>query len=500
MRVSCLGSAPVSPRIFAKLFRSAGMVLAAAAVTGCGGHVPSGTIQPQGNTKVTFLLSAKANDRLTQYELNFQDLTLTNKAGTTVSVLTTAQNISGINTPEFMHLNGNTSTLLTTNVPDDTYTAATLTVGGAQITCVSVNSQDQSLTTSVFAYGATPQSQVTVNLPQPIVVSGDAMNLSMQLDMAKSYTLGECAGNTLDPYTITPTFSLTTADLSSPPTNYLSGKETDVLGEVSATTDSGFTIAIGYNPTAESSLPTQNITVNSATLYQGVSGLSALAMGTFVDMDLSAQADGSLVATRVAVSDPKAVNTFAGPALFAGSSSPVIYQLGQQSEGTDQLSTTGPYDVSTASFAVSGAFSNLSNLPFTPNFTAANIVPGQYLYVTSPSFTQTGMYNYPLANTVTLMAQTLDGVVTDVSSNGDFNVYTITLAPYDLFVDLAGQPGASNLIGQPSQVVVYADSSTSLAGVTEPQAGSTYLFHGLVFNDGGVLRMDCDQIAFGVAQ
>ena len=470
-------------------------------VTGCGGSAPKlpGT-PPAGNTTVAILLSATANDKLAQYELNFEDLTLTSQSGKTVSVLTTAQNTSGLNTPEFVHLNANASTLLSTSVPDDTYTSATLTVGGAQFTCISINPQDQSLTTSVFAYGATPQGQVTVTLPQPIVVNGDAMNLSMQLNMAKSYTLDQCVGGSvLDAYTITPTFNLTAADLSSPPTNYLNGRETDVLGQVSATTGSGFTVTTGYSEGSSTPLPTQNVAVNSATIYQGISGLSALTVGTFVDMDLAAQADGSLMATRVAVEDPQAVDTLMGPLLQVVDTLPIVLFFSGQPQGPDLIGGSTFYDISQAGFKVSGGFTNLATLPFTPSFTTANLVPGQNVYMTTPKLSNAGG-GYPSANTATLMPQTLDGVVTSVGSSGNFNLYTITLAPYDLFVDMAGQPGATNLIAQPNQVVVYADSGTSLAGVTEPVPGSTYRFHGLVFNDGGVLRMDCDEVSSGVAQ
>lgn len=505
MRVSCPGfvsTRSLSPSLqFTKIFGLAAAAATAAAMTGCGGSVPTQPTQPQGNTKVTVLLSATANDRLTQYSLNFEDLTLTNKAGTTVNVLTTAQGATGGRATEFMHLNGNSSTLVTASVPEDTYTSATLTVGGALMTCISVNTQDQSLTTSEFAYGATPQSQVTVTLPEPIVVSGDTMNLAMQLDMAKSYTLDACAGGSLsDTYTITPTFTLTAADVTSPATNYLNGRETDVLGQVSATTGGGFTVALGYNRASTATLPTQTVAVNGTTVYDGVNGLAALTAGMFVDMDLAAQADGTLTATRVAVQDPKAVDTMAGPLLQVPSSVPALLLYGGQVQGTDQIGGTQPYDYSQASFAISGSLTNLPALPFTPSFSAANMVPGQNLYMTTPAYSNAGVNSYPLAGTITLMPQTLDGVVTSVDSSGGFNVYTIFLAPYDLFPDMAGQPGTTNRVPQPNQVVVYADSSASLAGITEPVVGSTYRFHGLVFNDGGTLRMDCDQIAAGVAQ
>lgn len=468
---------------------------------GCGGHGNTPPVTPQGNTEVTVLLSSSANDRLSQYDLNFQSLTLTSQSGKTVSLLTAPQTGTSQNSTELMHLNGAASTLLRATVPEDTYTAASLTVGGASFVCIAVNSSDGSLTTSTFAYGQTPQSQVTVNLPSPVVVTGDTMSLSMQLDGAKSYTLDNCVGgSTSDTYSITPTFNLTAADLSSPASNYLNGKEVNVLGQVSAINSDGFSVTLGYNYNAPSSLAVQSIAAGTSTVYQGVSGLSALKQGMFVDMDLAAQPDGSVLATRVAVHDPNAVDVAAGPVVQVAASVPAIFSFGQQVEGSDLLGNSMAFDLSQAVFGVSQQFSNLPSLPFTPAFEYANLVPGQNAYITTPAATVTGINRYPLASTMTLMPQTLDGTVIAQDSSGGFDVYTISLASYDLFPALAGQQGSNNLLGLPAQVVVYADSDTALAGVTEPVVGGTYRFHGLVFNDGGTLRMDCDQAAAGVMQ
>jgi Domain of unknown function (DUF5666) len=247
-------------------------------------------------------------------------------------------------------------------------------------------------------------------------------------------------------------------------------------------------------------LPTRSVTTNSGTVFQGISGLSQLTPGIFVDMDLAAQPDGSLVATRVAVQDPNAVDVVAGPLVQVPGSIPAFFLYGQQVEGADQLGNSMAYDVSKASFKISGQLNNLANLPFTPAFQASNLVAGQNVYLTAPAYSNKGVNNYPLSNTVTLMPQTINGTVTAIESSGDFNIYTITLAPYNLFPALAGQQGATNPIGNPGQMAVYVDGNAALVNTTELAAGSTYRFHGLVFNDGGTLRMDCNQVDDGVAQ
>jgi hypothetical protein len=101
---------------------------------------------------------------------------------------------------------------------------------------------------------------------------------------------------------------------------------------------------------------------------------------------------------------------------------------------------------------------------------------------------------------MTLLPQTIDGTVSAISSSGNFTTYTVTLAPYDLFPDLAVQAGQTTLLTTPNNVVVYVDSSTQLLNTTPAAVGSVLRLHGLIFNDNGTLRMDCAWINDGVAE
>jgi hypothetical protein len=101
---------------------------------------------------------------------------------------------------------------------------------------------------------------------------------------------------------------------------------------------------------------------------------------------------------------------------------------------------------------------------------------------------------------MTLMPQVIDGTVTASTQSGNFTDYTVSLAPYDLFPLLAVQPGQTTVENNPSQVEVYVDSNTQLLNTTNTLAeGSTLRFYGIVFNDGGTLRMDCAQVNDGVS-
>lgn len=103
-----------------------------------------------------------------------------------------------------------------------------------------------------------------------------------------------------------------------------------------------------------------------------------------------------------------------------------------------------------------------------------------------------------MANTITLVPQTINGTVMGSLQSSSFADYTVALATYDLFPTLAVQQGQTTLLNSPSQVEVYIDSNTRQLNTHALAPGSTLRFYGLVFNDNGTLRMDCAQVNDGV--
>jgi hypothetical protein len=244
---------------------------------------------------------------------------------------------------------------------------------------------------------------------------------------------------------------------------------------------------------------------NSATLFQGVSGGSALSPGTFLIMDGAIQSDGTLLATRIAVEDSTAINESSGPVIFVGNLVPVLTLYGRTELGT-LLTINGQsgihfdtlnFDFNSAIFKISRQFTNLQNLPFVPSFSASNMVTGQNVAISSPTFSDIGGV-YTQANTITLVPQTMNGIVVASQQSGSFVDYTVSLTSYDLFPTLAVQQGQTTLLNNPSQIDVYVDNNTQKLNTQALAAGSTLRFFGLVFNDNGSLRMDCAQINDGV--
>jgi hypothetical protein len=479
------------------------VLFVAAAATSCGssGNMAS-TPKLSGNTSVNLLLSSTANAELSQFDLQFETFSLTNQSGKTVSLISTQQ------PSELIQLNGSPQPFMTVSVPQDVYTSATATIGTSSFICLTVlpasSSSPGSLDISEYSYTDTPNTDVTVNLPSPITISGYSMSLSLNLLASQSASFASCDPKGAAQFSISPTFNLSPTTLVAQPTNSGNGKLSGLEGEIATISGSGFTLNVPQGP---GGTKTQSVTSNSSTLFQGVSGLSSLAVGTFVNMDGAIQSDGSLVATRVAVEDALAVNVLTGPVVQVAASVPVLAMFGREQQGplVSLGGTAGEYqggapyfDFTNSVFQISGELPNLQSLPFVPSFTAGNMVPGQNVDITAPALVFGGGVYTP-ANTVTLIPQTINASVIGSTTNGGFTVYTVSLANYDIFPTMAVQPGQTTLLTNPGEVQVYVDSNTQQVNTQSLSAGNTLRFYGLVFNDSGTLRMDCAQISDGVS-
>ena len=478
------------PRI-SRFFLLATIALSAAIVAGCGsGTSMTRPVLPR-STTVVVMLSSTANDQLSQFNVSFNSLTLTSQSGKTVTLFTTPQKA------EFMHLNGSAQPLITVSIPDDVYTAASATMQSPQVSCVTLL-QTGGLETDEFQSGRTPT--VTVSLPSPISVTGTAMGLMLNLLVSQSVIPGNCPLTPNNP-SITGTFTLTPLTLASPPTNVQNGKMTSLVGQISSidTSKNSFTVTAADGPT-------WSVQSNNSTVFQGVAAFSTLAASMPVDMDVSIQEDGSLLASRVAVQDanPADLSVANGPLLLVASSEPAVVTFPQEAQGLlfPSSPTFGAFNFSfgNATFQISGQFTNLQSLPFAPTLNAATIFAGQNVSVSAHALTLMGGPTFVPATTITLMPQTINGTVTAVGSAGSFTTYTVSLAAYDLIPALAVQQGQITATTNPGSVVVYVDSNTQQLNTKQLAVGNVFRFNGLLFNDNGTLRLDCAQVNDGVPE
>ncbi|HYM78202.1 MAG TPA: DUF5666 domain-containing protein [Candidatus Dormibacteraeota bacterium] len=469
------------------------LLLIIALTTGCGS---SGSTQPpkfSGNTSVTVLLSSTANDQVTRFHLQFQTLTLTSQSGKTVTLLSSPQ------PSEFMHLNGGIEPLTTVTIPQDIYTSATVTLGGAVYVCIA---QVPGGGLGIANYSIVNQGPA-VSLQSPITVTGSSMALLLNMQVSSSAVFPTCwTTPPFEGFSMTPTFNLTPMALSTSPTNSGNGKVSGLKAEIASvgTTGSTLTLTVPGGPFGTRTLTASS---NSTTVFQGVSGASALSPGMFLDVDGAIQSDGSLLATRIEVENSSAVNLLTGPVISVGA--PLFMHYGRMELGplytingqSGYYLDTSNFDFSNAIFKTSGQFTNLQNLPFVPSFSGSNMVPGQEVDITPPTLPIQGGV-YPPAETITLAPQTINGTIVGSQQTGNFTDYTVSLASYDLFPTLAEQQGQTTVLNNPSQVEVYVDSNTLKLNTQALAAGNTLRFYGLVFNDNGTLRMDCAQVNDGV--
>ncbi len=443
------------------------------------------------------MLTATANDQLSEFDLGFQGIGLTSESGKTVTLLS-APASGPVLGAEFMHINGTAEPLVTADIPQDVYTSATVTLGAqADFVCLALGPMNGEIVLDTTTYNATP-SAATVNLLSPITVTGASMGLSLDLVVSQSATYSDC----LDPngfygYAITPTFSLAPLTFSSSSTNAANGKVTGLDGQITAIDSNSNSFSLSLPEAAASR--TLSVSFNSNTTYQGISGSSMLSVGAFVNMDGSLQSDGSVMATRIGVEDASAADVVRGPLMEVTPAASVVDMHAREQQGKDfpgHIGGFGPFNFGSAVFQISGQLTNLRSLPFVPSFNASNMVPGQEVYISADAIPSGG---YPVATSMTLMPQTINGTIATSSKVGNFTDYTVSLAPYDLFPMLAVQPGQTTVENNPSQVEIYVDSNTQLLNTQPLASGSTLRFYGLVFNDNGTLRMDCAQVNDGVA-
>lgn len=484
------------------------VILATALTSGCG----SGRSTPpppkfSGNTQVTVVLTSTANNQVSQFDVELQSLALTSQSGKIVSLLPSQRSA------EFMHLNGEIEPLATVTVPQDIYTSATATLTGAVFECLA---QVPGGGVGIANYSIV-NGGPTVNLPIPITVTGSSMTLLLNMQVSSSAVFSSCWTNPpFQGFSMTPTFDLTPLVQSASPTNSGNGKVNGLVAILASvgTTGSGLKLTIAGGPYGTTLTSTGgdygprtiSASFNSATVFQGVSGASALSAGMFLNLDGAIQPDGSLLATRIEVEDSSAPNNSSGPVTWVDNVVPGFTLYGRTElgslltiNGQSGIYLSAPnFDIdSNTVFQISGQFTNLQSLPFVPSFNASNMVAGQNVDVTSGSFVLVGGLGTP-ANKITLVPQTVDAQIVGSQQSGSFTDYTVTLASYDLFPNLAVQQNQTTLLTNPSQMHVYVDSNTEQLNTKTLASGATFRFYGLVFNDNGTLRMDCAQVNDGV--
>lgn len=468
------------------------LLLSAAASSGCGGSSPQAYPKAVylGRTHAVLLTSAVGGNEPITLDLGITSLTLKNQDGKTFTLFdgpNCANDFAACLGAEFMHVNGRVSApLLSAAIPEGIYTAATISVGECSADLVAATSGFYGFCNLASGSGA-----ATVRLPKPLSILGPDLALNLQLDLDQSVqTTAGCftapsQTNSCD-FTLAPAFTLTTVPIAQPPTSIQNGLITGVNGQIQDIASGSLQLLTGEG--AKLTLAT-----NSSTQIQGLAAIADLAPNMYVQADAALQPDGSLLATRVEVDAPTALYWSTGTLITGIDSFSPEFQFSTLAHlGSTFASPLYSVTGSTA-FTTAAAFTNLASLPFPAVFNAQTMIAGQSVSIFYSILQEPTYPNLPPAAIITLEPQALEGSVAAVSQSGQFTVYQITLAADDLFAELQPTTAIYPHLSDLSTAYVYAGPST-LAPSAALTAGTTAVFRGLVFDDNGTLRMDCERV------
>jgi hypothetical protein len=451
---------------------------------GCASSGGSGSAPA--NTHAMLLITATNDAKIPIFKFNIQTLTIFADDGTSVPILTTPQLV------ELGSINGVARPLVAADIPSKTYVSAKLAYGPSTFAVIDRSGGPGTLDTGNYNIGPPTSAPLTVqlSLSTPLVIKGSAMGMLLNLNIPQSttYTPFLDGSSTLAPdggqTTFNPVFSLSAVSLAANPSTLQDGKVEDVHGQVTASSGSALTITTDSG----SSL---TFDTSSSTIFAGASGSAASPLGSFVDVDAALQADGSILATHIQTEGTSQPYDMIGQAL--GYSDQILASSGREQQGPNLPNGTGFFDNNlqinpSTQFEISWPSGTApTSLPFTPAFNATSILPGQNIATPIESLQSVGNV-FPIPNIVTLEPQTINGTVAAISNVNGQTSYQITLFNDDLIA----------LFGSSQTVVAYSTAATHTITTSPLSVGATARVRGLLFDDGGTLRMVATEIEDGV--
>lgn len=314
------------------------------------------------------------------FQVTITGITLTPAAGgAPVSVLSSGQAI----TVDFAELMDFSALLNLASVPTGTFSQVTLTLANPQLTVLDTAKIPPAVTT--VSTTVNPLT-VTVNL-NPAFTLDTTVVMQVDFNLLKSVqtsSSGQVTG------IVNPVFSINFVNSIAPQNPGLAELE-DFRGVVNSvnTTGSGSFKGSFVAQTGGANGPARTVEVNGSTTFDGVSGLGALLVGDFVEVDAFVDSTGNIVAKIVEVEDQEDFSQ--AKAAFVGLVTSVTSVSGNATQlalfvreespdvsGTIPLKTLITVNIApTTRFKVSAVGTNLAQL----QFGAANVAPGQQLVV-----------------------------------------------------------------------------------------------------------------------
>jgi hypothetical protein len=450
---------------------------------GCGGGGRTLQIAPASGTLAVFGGDAPLCSVIS-FSVTITGLTLTPQSGSSpVSVLPSGEGVK----VDFASLMDFATPFSVSNVSPGTYNALGITLANPQLTYL-----DASTTPSSFKTVTPGMTSLTINLnlsPAITIASNGTLALQLDFNLLNSVAIGSN-----NQFTVTPTFTANSASASGS-----SGfaQFDDLSGLVqSVSTSSTNPSFVGSFTISRPNAPTLTVDVSSSTTFAGISGLSSLTAGTFVEMEAFLDANANIVANSVTAEAQE--DQASGEAAFAGlitsvtplSGNATQFTLLVQGENPDVSSRVALFSPltfniapSSTTFGLAAQAADFANFSFSP----ANLAVGQRVVVHGTLPSGSGTAQSATARSVFLGLQSILGnlstnpstpVVTNDGVDGGF-----TLVP-------------CSPLFQPAQITVLSAQQTAFVGLSNLYSLETSGSHFLLVK--GLLFYEQSTTTFGV--
>lgn len=454
---------------------SLAVVVGALVVAGCGGGTSVADSNPRpATTAVQVNLGDDPADRLLAINVVVDSFALRNASGGTVPVLPAAVNM------ELMHLQGTVRPLTVANLPQGTYSAATMTLAAATVTFVDP-------ATGQLVQRSMPGPMTAhVDFAPHLSVGSAPMVVNVDMDMTRSVTIDGNGSLSMAP-SLTAHWRSATAGSRDPEAGGF-GHMTGVLGSIAGPS---LTMSMLQG------LASPSLMTHAGTEFVGVGGIGAMHAGALVAVDGSLQADGTWLAHRVR-SLMAAPGAMAMGIVADMTSSPPTQLTLAVHDGAGlgmnpaHMAGTSTVEIgSTTQFEFESYGVDLDSLPFTPQFDGASLRKGQRVAAFSSGSARQGggMHGMMGGSTLTasqvqLVQQALRGTVSGYTAKDGRASFTLTVAADSAFAVLSGT----------RDVIVYQQPGTRTVNLQSVANGFTPIVRGLLFYDAGTFRLVASRI------
>lgn len=434
---------------------------------GCGGGATSGG--GGGGTAATAIqvkMGDAPADRVVTFEVTVGPITLTPNSGSAVTVLATTRRL------ELTHLSGTNEPLALMNVPQGTYTSATLTIANPEV--VFINNLGQ-----IVKLQPAFNQAVTVNFSPAFTVGANAPVVNIDLNVANSLTF-DSQDNVTGVNISAASFKLSTSMVAAEnEQEFENGELEDTTGTVSGVSGTSFTLLVGMTGTS------LTFATDANTEFKDGATLATMT-NTVVTVEGITKSDGTLCAKEVeGVEDPGGAEVEGLISQVSGNPATQLTFVADDGSGSGMDdSKTGSsltVDVSGAGYKVSTSnidTSGIGGLPSPPNFPfdAFTVHAGQRVEIESHN----AVSGNPLvAEKVKLQQQALSGTVSGLSGTAP-TTFMLTVASDSAFAMLSGS----------TSVTVYWQPGTDLHDLQHALAnGDSVRVRGLLFFTGSKFNM-----------